>query len=60
MKSFVITKQQFLKLQEIFEKYDPENLMLIYDHSSGIGPTITAEFESRSRIKVDITDIESW
>lgn len=60
MKSFDLTRQEFIKLQEIFNKYDPDIVTLNYDHSSGIGAVITAEFETNSRIKIDITDIESW
>lgn len=60
MKSVNLTRREFVKLQEIFQKYDPEIVSLTFDASSGIGAVITAEFETKSRIKVDITDIESW
>jgi hypothetical protein len=55
-----MTRGEFKKLLEIFEKYDPDHVDLIFDNSSGIGSVVTAEFESKSKIKIDITDIESW
>jgi hypothetical protein len=60
MKSVTITQKEFEKLQEIFKKYNPDHVKLTFDNSNGIGAVVTAEFESRSRIKIDITDIESW
>jgi|688.fasta_scaffold26317_11 hypothetical protein len=60
MKSFRMTRNEFKKLLEIFENHNPDYVDLTFDNSNGIGSVVTAEFETRSKIKIDITDIESW
>lgn len=30
------------------------------ESTSGIGPNVTIEFDPKSTIKMDITDVESW
>ena len=60
MKTIVITKMQFEKLKEVFEMYDLDRVVLTEESKSGIGPTTTIEFDPKSKIKLDITDVESW
>jgi hypothetical protein len=55
-----MTRNEFKKLLEIFENHNPDYVDLTFDNSNGIGSVVTAEFETRSKIKIDITDIESW
>ena len=60
MKQVIITKNQFEKLKEVFEMYDLDRVIWKEESISGIGPTVTLEFDPRNTIKVDITDVESW
>lgn len=61
MTQVVITRNQYEKIKEIFEMYDSvDRIVWTEQHDSGIGPTVTVEFEPRSAIKVDITDVASW
>lgn len=60
MTRVVITKKQFEKLKEVFEMYDLDRVVWIEQSTSGIGPNVTIEFDPKSRIKMDITDVESW
>ena len=61
MKQVVITRKQFEKLQEVFEMYDSVDRIVWTEQStSGIGPNVTIEFDPKSTIKMDITDVESW
>lgn len=61
MKQIIITHNQFEKLKEVFDMYDTVNHIVWRESSpSGIGPTVTIEFDPRETIKMDITDVESW
>lgn len=61
MKRTIITRKQFLKLQEVFEMYDEVDQVVWHEeYQNGIGPKVTLEFEPKTPIKVDVTDIESW
>ena len=60
MQQFVITKIQFEKLKEVFEMYDLDRVVWKEESSSGIGPNVTIEFDPKSTIKMDITDVSSW
>ena len=61
MARVVITRKQFEKLQEVFEMYDSVDRIVWTEESvSGIGPNVTIEFDPKSTIKMDITDVESW
>jgi hypothetical protein len=56
----VITRNQFEKLREVFEMYDLDRVTWTEESTSGIGPSVTIEFDPRQSIKIDITDVSSW
>jgi len=56
----IITRNQFEKLKEIFEMYEVDRVVWSEENTSGIGPNISLEFDPKSTIKVDITDVENW
>jgi hypothetical protein len=61
MKSIVITRKQYKKLQEVFEMYDSvDQIIWSEENTSGIGATVTIEFDPKQSIKMNITDVESW
>jgi len=60
MTQVVITRKQFEKLKEVFEMYDLDRVVWTEQSTSGIGPNVTIEFDPKSTIKMDITDVESW
>ena len=60
MTRIVITRTQYEKLKEVFEMYDLDRVIWTESSSSGIGPNVTIEFDPKSTIKMDITDVESW
>ena len=60
MKQVIITRKQFEKLREVFDMYDLDRVVWREESTSGIGPTVTLEFDPKSTIKMDITDVESW
>jgi hypothetical protein len=61
MTSIVITRKQFKQLQEVFEMYDSVDQIVWSEVSaSGIGPTVTIEFDPKQSIKLDITDVSNW
>lgn len=60
MKQIIITRKQFEKLKEVFEMYDLDRVVWTEQSTSGIGPNVTIEFDPKSTIKMDITDVESW
>lgn len=61
MTKIVITRKQFERLQEVFEMYDSvDQIVWSEESTSGIGPTVTIEFDPRSTVKMDITDVDSW
>jgi hypothetical protein len=60
MTKIVITRKQFEQLKEIFDEYDVDRVLWKEESISGIGPTITVEFDSTTLSKRDLTDVESW
>jgi hypothetical protein len=60
MKTIVISKKQFEKLKEVFEMYNVDRVTWLEESTSGIGPNVIIEFDPKSTIKLDITDVESW
>jgi hypothetical protein len=60
MKQIVITRNQFEKLKEVFEMYDLDRVLWTEESTNGIGPSVTLEFDPKSTVKLDITDVESW
>ena len=60
MKQVIITRKQFEKLREVFDMYDLDRVVWREESTSGIGPNVTIEFDPKSTIKMDITDVESW
>lgn len=60
MTTVTITRKEYEMIKKVFEMYDTiDCVKLHFDHSNGIGPVVTLEYNPGS-IKVDITDIESW
>jgi hypothetical protein len=61
MTQVIITRNQFEKLKEVFDMYDSVDRIVWKEESlSGIGPNVTIEFDPKSTIKMNITDVESW
>jgi hypothetical protein len=60
MTKIVISRNQFEKLKEVFEMYDLDRVTWSEESVSGIGPNVSIEFDPKSTIKLDITDVESW
>ncbi len=61
MTQIIITRKQFEKLKEVFDMYDAVDRIVWHEESiSGIGANITIEFDPKSTVKLDITDVESW
>lgn len=60
MDKIIITRFQFNKLKEIFEQYDVDHVLWTEDNLTGIGPNISVEFDPKTSIKVDVTDVGSW
>ena len=40
--------------------YDLDQVVWTEESPSGIGPSVTIEFDPKSTVKMDITDVESW
>lgn len=58
---FVITRNQYERLKEVFEMYDSlDHVVWTQSSPSGIGPTVVLEFDPRSTVRLDITDVDSW
>ncbi len=60
MQKIIITRKQYEKLKEVFEMYDLDRVVWTEESASGIGPNVTIEFDPKSTVKMDITDVESW
>jgi hypothetical protein len=60
MKQIVITRNQFERLKEVFEMYSLDRVLWTEESTSGIGPSVTLEFDPKETVKLDITDMESW
>lgn len=60
MKEVIITRNQFERLKEVFEMYDLDRVVWKEESKSGIGPDVTIEFDPRSTIRMNITDVDSW
>jgi hypothetical protein len=56
----IISRNQYEKLKEIFEQYDVNQVVWTEENISGIGPSVTVEFDPSTSVKVDLTDVESW
>ena len=60
MKKIVITRKQFERLKEVFDMYDLDRVLWTEESTNGIGANVTLEFDPKSTVKLDITDVESW
>lgn len=40
--------------------YDLDRVIWHEESTNGIGATVTIEFDPKSTVKMDITDVESW
>ena len=61
MNRIVITRNQYNKLKEVFEMYDTlDRVVWTEESKSGIGPNVIIEFDPKTTVKVDITDVSSW
>ena len=61
MTKVVITRTQYEKIKEVFEMYNSvDRVIWQEENKSGIGPDVTIEFDPKSTIKLNITDVESW
>lgn len=61
MTRIVITRNQYERLKEVFDMYDSvDQVVWTEESSTGIGPTVTIEFDPKSTVKLDITDVSSW
>jgi hypothetical protein len=59
--TFVITRNQFEKLREVFDMYDTvDHVVWTQSSPSAIGPTVFIEFDPKEKIRLDITDVDSW
>ena len=59
----VITRAQYEKIREVFEMYDSMDRIILTEDASkgaGIGAVTTIEFDPKSTVKLDITDVCSW
>lgn len=63
MTRIVITRTQYEKIREVFEMYDSVDRVILTEDPSkgaGIGAVTTIEFDPKSTVKIDITDVASW
>jgi hypothetical protein len=61
MTKITITRMQFEKLKEVFDMYDSvDRIVWQQESTSGIGPTVTIEFDPKSTVRMNITDVSSW
>lgn len=61
MTKIVITRTQYEKLRDVFEMYDTVDRIVWEEESlSGIGPNVTIEYEPKTPVRLDITDVSSW
>jgi hypothetical protein len=63
MNRVVLNRKQIGRLVEIYERFDDtEHFTLESSSPSGIGPTITIQFDlfEKSDTKIDITDVSEW
>lgn len=61
MSKVIITRKQFERLREIFDMYDTlERVIVKEETANGIGAVTTVEFDPRSTVRVDITDVTNW
>ena len=62
MKTYTLTQTQIKTLADIANRF-PEvpQFEIVEEHSSGIGPTTTFQFELLGKeVKVDNTDVSNW
>lgn len=61
MSKVIITRKQFERLREIFDMYDTlERVVVKEETNNGVGVVTTVEFDPRSTVRVDITDLTNW
>lgn len=60
MKQIVITRNQYERLKEVFDMYNPDRVLWTEQSTNGIGPNVVLEFDPKATVKLDITDVESW
>jgi hypothetical protein len=63
MSKIILTRKQIDQLTQVAEQFaDVELFTIKSENSSGIGPTVTVQFDlfNKADTKVDITDVESW
>jgi len=59
--TFVITRNQYERLKEVFDMYDSVDYVVWKQTCpSGIGPSVVIEFDPREKVRLDITDVDSW
>jgi hypothetical protein len=61
MEQIIISRFQFEKLKEVFDMYDSvDRIVWKQESTSGIGPNVTIEFDPKSTVRMNITDVSSW
>lgn len=61
MSKIIITRKQFERLREIFEMYDTlDQVVVKEENTNGVGSVTTVEFDPKSTVRVDITDVTNW
>jgi len=62
MKKYTLTQTQIKTLADIAQRFpEVSQFEIVEDHSSGIGPTTTVQFELLGKeVKVDNTDVSTW
>ena len=62
MKKYILTQTQIKTLADIAKRFpEVSQFEIVEDHSSGIGPTTTVQFELLGKeVKVDNTDVSTW
>lgn len=56
----IINREQFEHIKRVFEEYEVDRVVLSEESLSGIGPNTYLEFDPATKVKIDITDVESW
>lgn len=59
MNNIILTKNQIWKIAELLEKHKMDQVKILVDHSTGIGPIMKVDFGPGAQ-KVDITDVSNW
>lgn len=56
----IINREQFEHIKRVFDEYEVDRVVLSEESLSGIGPNTYLEFDPATKVKIDITDVESW